>query len=1068
MKRSNQLMFGMLGVLVVTGTGLARGTAAPGASPGATPSKAAARQGVSPPHAIDFKRDIRPILVSRCYACHGPKQQQSGLRLDTRMRAFQGGDHGLSIVPGKSAESELIRRVTAADPKLRMPPGPALPAAEIARLKAWIDAGASWPEEGGPGAGAQERVDHWAFRPVMRPPLPKVRQQGWAINPIDAFVLAKLEARGLKPSPPADRVTLIRRLSLDLIGLPPTPEEVDAFVTDTRPGAYERVVDRLLASPHFGERWARYWLDQARYADSNGYTIDSARSIWKYRDWVIEALNRDLPFDQFTIEQLAGDLLPNATQDQIIATGFHRNTLFNEEGGTDREQFRVEAVVDRVGTTGSVFLGLTVGCAQCHTHKYDPITQREYYQLFAFFNNADEPKLELPTPEQAEAQRQLAAEVARAQKALAAFDRELPKHQRAWDERITGGVRNGWKPLVADRVGSTGGATLTRLDDGSVLVGGAIPSHDSYTVRASAPVGPIAAIRLEALTHASIPGSGPGLTPHGNFVLNEFELTVGPEERKVVFSSATADHAQNNFPVTGAIDGDPKTGWGVYAPNAHVDRTAVFTLREPLELTPGTPLTFTLRHLYSGERYSIGRFRLSVAPKVSEGQTPALPARTRQLLAIPTEKRTPMEREELAAEFKRLDPERARLSGVVTNLQAQQKKLAASITSTLVMKERPTPRESYVMIRGDFLRKGPAVEPGVPAFLPPLPHDIEKPNRLHFARWLVSAENPLTPRVTVNRIWQQHFGIGLVETENDFGTQGTPPSHPELLDYLASVFSTHPERTRERETGGKKVANAQPGARLSHSFGDAGLGWSLKQLHRLIVTSAAYRQSSRVRPELQQVDPANRLLARMPRLRLEAESIRDVALAASGLLSRKIGGPSVFPPQPAGLDAFTQSKKNWKASEGEDRYRRGLYTFAWRSSPYAFFATLDAPNGNVTCTRRARSTTPLSALMLANDQALFEMAQGMAVRLLKEGPPAETDRIRWIFRRCLAREPSAGEAARLQAYYRSQLGSFTAGADDAAKVAPKDRPGETSAAEAAAWTSVARVLMNLDEFITRE
>lgn len=1028
----------MLATALVSAGGVGAGLAAPSQPPAKPrPAPAAAPPAIASA-SLDFKQQIQPLLTARCVACHGAKNGQSGLRLDRKTLAFQGGDSGPAIVPGKSGESELFRRITSTDPKHRMPPGAPLPPAEIARLKAWIDAGAAWPDDPASPTGTREASGHWSFRPIMRPPLPKVKNPKWAIHPVDGFILARLEAKGLRPSPPADRPTLIRRASLDLIGLPPTPEEVDAFVADQQPGAYERVVDHLLASPHYGERWGRFWLDQARYADSNGYTIDSARQIWKYRDWVIDALNRDLPFDQFTIEQIAGDMLPNATQDQIIATGFHRNTLFNEEGGTDREQFRVESVVDRVATTGSVFLGLTVGCAQCHTHKYDPITQREYYQLYAFLNNADEPKLDLPTPAQTAELKEIRASLAIAQKTLADYDREAAKRPQTVPATAAGAA---WNELEATSLASRGGATLTRLADRSVLVTGEIPANDSYTVSVTAPGGPIRAIRLEALTHESIPGTGPGLTAHGNFVLNEFELTAGPDNQRVTFASATADYAQKTYPVEGAIDGDPKTGWGVSAPNCHIDRQAVFTLKEPLLLPAGTRLTFTLRHLYNGQRYSLGRFRLATTATVAAAAPAAQSPELMKALATAAEKRTAEQKALVAAEVRKADPERARLNATVEQLQAREKKLVASLASTLVMRERETPRETTVMIRGDFLRKGAVVQPGVPAVLPPLPHDVEKPNRLHFARWLVSRENPLTPRVTVNRIWQQHFGIGLVETENDFGKQGTPPSHPELLDYLASTF-----------------ANPSP----------QGLDWSLKKLHRLIVTSATYRQSSKMRPELREVDPSNRLLARMPRMRLEAESVRDVALAASGLLSRKIGGPSVFPPQPAGLDAFTQSKKNWTASQGEDRYRRGLYTFMWRSSPYAFFATLDAPNGNVTCTRRARSTTPLSALMLANDQSIFEMAQGLAVRILKEGPPSDSDRIRWAFRRCLSREPSTVESGRLLDYYRSQAASFTTGSADAAKVAPKDRPQEVPVAEAAAWTSVARVLLNLDEFITRE
>jgi mono/diheme cytochrome c family protein/ribosomal protein L29 len=843
---------------------------------------------------MDFVRDIRPIFAAKCYACHGPDRQMGGLRLHRAADGLAGGDSGPVIVPGKSAESRLVHLVAGLVENRVMPPaGPRLTSQQVGVLRAWIDQGASWPDTADTAA---PQSTHWAFRPIKPPSLPKVRNQAWVINPIDVFILARLEQKGLRPSPPADRVTLIRRASLDLTGLPPTPEEVDAFISDRQPGAYERVVDRLLASPHYGEKWGRHWLDQARYADSNGYTIDGPRQMWMYRDWVINALNQDMPFDQFTIQQLAGDLLweevrkqgnraavqgngemgkwgnggngkaaissfphfpissgtpsPVSYPDVVVATGFHRNTLINEEGGTDQEQFRVEAVADRVSTTGSVWLGLTVGCAQCHSHKFDPISQREYYRLFAFFNNADEPTVTFPTPEQTRQQEELKAQLAAARKELADYDQA----QKA--KGVT-------QPAKSDAV-------------------------------------------------------------------------------------------------------------------------------------------------------------------------------------------------------------RVRLAARVTELQARDKDLARAIPSAMVMKERETPRVTNVHLRGDFLRKGAVVEPGVPGVLPPLPAEVKRPTRLDLARWLVDPRNPLTPRVIVNRIWQQHFGHGLVETENDFGTQGTPPTHPELLDWLASYFvagvrgqAGYP--LRGWRVGGKPVSSPSP---IPHPPSPSG-AWSLKNLHRLIVTSATYRQSSAI-PNPQLLDPQNKLLGRQNRLRLEAEVIRDAALAASGLLSRKMGGPSVFPPQPAGTDAFTQVKKNWKVSEGEDRYRRGVYTWRWRSSPYALFAAFDAPDGNVTCTRRVSSNTPLQSLMLANDEGFFEMAQGLASRVMREATTSDEERLRSAFRRCLSREPSPAEAARVLEYYRSQVSQFEGAPQAAEAAAPKNRPEGMDAAHAAAWTAVARVLMNLDEFITRE
>jgi mono/diheme cytochrome c family protein len=726
--------------------------------------------------AVDYARDVQPILTRVCAGCHGPEKQRGGLRLDTAESLRAGGDSGPPVVPGDSSKSRLYHAITGTNEVAVMPPKePRLTAAEVGRIKAWIDQGAKFPADEKGGAAAP-KVAHWSFQPVKRPAVPEVRDPRSAIrNPIDAFIRARLEKEGLKPSPEADRVTLLRRLALDLTGLPPTPEETDAFVKDRRPDAYERQVDRLLASPHYGERWGRHWLDLARYADSNGYSIDSPRTIWPYRDWVINAFNRDLPFDQFTVEQLAGDLLPDATPDQKVATGFHRNTQINEEGGIDPEQFRVEAVIDRVNTTGAVWMGLTVACCQCHSHKYDPITQREYYQLFAFFNNQDEPNLPL------------------------------------------GGLNTG------------------------------VPSRKGLT--------------------------------------------------------------------------------------------------------------------------------------------------------------------------------------------------------TMVLRERDTPRETHVLKGGDFTRPGVKVGPGTPAVLPPLQaHGLQSVGltRLDLARWLVRPDHPLTARVLVNRVWGQCFGVGLVETENDFGTRGTPPSHPELLDWLAAEFVRR--------------------------------GWSLKALHRLIVTSATYRQSSSARPDLETIDPRNRLLARQARLRLEAEVVRDVALAASGLLDRRVGGPSVFPPQPEGVSQFTQVKRAWKPNEDSGRYRRGMYTHFWRSAPHPALTVFDAPDAGTACTRRSRSNTPLQALTLLNDAGFAEYAYGLAARALRDGQMTAGDQVRHGFRLCFGREPSEAEAKRLVAFLTKQQTYYAAHPVEADRLLGGGGPAGKSLAELAdapadrkaGLVLLARVLLNLDEFITRE
>jgi hypothetical protein len=770
--------------------------------------------------AIDFNRDIRPILSDNCVSCHGPdkEKRKAGLRLDEEAGSraeLKSGNR--AIVPGKLEESALVARITTTDEDDVMPPRKSnkkLTAAQIEKLKAWI-------------AGGAKYAQHWAFVKPERPSLPDVKRKEWVRNPIDVFVLARLEKEGIAPSAEADARTLLRRASLDVTGLPPKVEEVERLVRkfvgdpstlhpgglkkasrtlggalgERRPTSWEEVVEDLLASPHYGERWGRHWLDMARYADSNGYSIDAPRTIWKYRDWVIDAFNEDMPFDQFTIEQLAGDLLPNATAEQKIATGFHRNTQINEEGGIDKEQFRIESVVDRVNTTGSAWLGLTLGCAQCHDHKFDPITQKEYYEMFAFLNNQDEPNLALGTEEDS---------------------KKLEEH---------------------------------------------------------------------------------------NAKIKELEDQIREQEK------------------------------------------------------------------------DLAQF------------TNAVKKATAQL--------------------------------------AKLKKTTPKVTSTMVLAERKEPRESYIHIKGDFTRKGEVVGPGVLKAVLPLkvpeirpgtgtrdrdPKTLELPSvktsRLHLARWLVDRENPLTARVLVNRIWMHYFGRGLVETENDFGSQGTPPTHPELLDWLAVELMEN--------------------------------GWSQKHIHRLILNSATYRQSSNARPDLMNVDANNYLLARQNRIRLDAEVVRDVGLAASGLFADKIGGPSVFPPQPEGVMNLGQSRREWKASEGADRYRRGMYTFFWRATPHPSLTVFDAPDALSACTRRARSNTPLQSLTLLNDRAQYEFAEALAQRLVGEEKSNEA-RIRRGFEYCLSRTPTEEEQARVEKLLATS--------------------GEP---EKEAWTVVARVLLNLDETITRE
>ena len=996
---------------------------------------------------IDYRKDIRPVLNRHCISCHGEETHESGLRLDFGSLILQGGDRGTAVVPGKPDKSLLYLALSGQGDVEQMPfELPKLSAEKIVLIRKWIEQGAKLPQEDRPVSG-QRHSDHWAFQPIIRHPLPQPKiQRNWPRNAIDWFVLAKMESAGLTPSVEADRSTLIRRVYLDLLGELPSPSEVNEFVNDDGADAYGRLVDRLLMLPAYGERWGRHWLDIARYADSNGFTIDGPRSIWPYRDWVINALNRDLPFDQFVIDQLAGDLLPNATRDQIVATGFHRNTLINQEGGTDQEQFRVESVVDRVNTTGAAFLGLTIGCAQCHAHKYDPISQREFYRMFAVFNNCDEPTIPLPNETQAQNQTRVKEELAEVAEALRKHDASRAAGQPDWENRLASVAPVNWIPVAPVEAVSTAGATLNKIDEYSLLVGGNgnVPAQDVFTVVANVTQPRISAVRLESLTNPLLPKMGPGWAANGNFVLSEFELTArigtaeNAEPQKIPFASAETDWQQEGHGIDLAIDGDPGSGWainGLKKSSINVNHEGIFVLKEPIVTDQPVRLTFTLRHASKSAKYLIGSFRLSVTG--SAGTAGPVPARIQAALTEVRETRDAADQEFLAAAYGRSDVSRRPLVARQTKLKSEEGSLKNDIPTTMVMRERQSPRATHIHIRGNFLEKGAQVQPGVPAILPPiLSETTGLVNRLDFARWLFSSEHPLTSRVTVNRFWQRLFGYGMVETENDFGTQGDRPSHPQLLDWLSSEFMR--------------------------------LGWSQKQLHRLIVTSATYRQSSHVTPVLYEQDPRNRLLARQSRIRLEAESVRDIALSASGLLSRKMLGPGVYPPQPKGIYVVTQVAKQWPESQGEDRYRRGVYTYFWRSSPYPMLPTFDAPDANGTCTRRNRSNTPLQALTLANDASFMEFARGLSDRILRDAPDYDEGRIRFVFQTALTRPPSPQEKRLLQKFVSQQRRLFQADEKAAAAAASSNRPESSSVVDSATWTALARVVLNLDEFITRE
>ncbi|MEO2028741.1 MAG: PSD1 and planctomycete cytochrome C domain-containing protein [Fuerstiella sp.] len=967
---------------------------------------------------IDFNRDVRPILSNHCFACHGPdaEQRQADLRLDQRSSAIATTDDVAAIVPGNAAISGLVERITSRDEDVLMPPlesGERLSDEHVAILKRWIDQGATYAK-------------HWSFEPINRPGTPDVVPSDWPKNAVDAFILARLNAAGIEPSTEADEATLIRRVYLDLLGLLPSIEQVDAFVSDTEPRAYERMVDEVLQSQHFGERWGRHWLDQARYADSHGYTNDNERSIWLYRDWVIAAFNRDLPFDQFTTEQLAGDLLDNPTLAQKVATGFHRNTLINSEGGTKADQFRDEQVKDRTDTTGLVWMGLTVGCAKCHSHKFDPVSQAEYYQLYAFFNstvdrNSVTPTVQVPSVTQT---RQL-DELAKLKASLSgqlASDTDVDRRQENWEKDIaikakdaTAETDDGmlWQVLPLSGK-STTETTLKSLDDRSLLAMGPTADVEEYHSTARSPLTKIRSVRLEVLTDDSLPQKGPGRAGSGNFVLSEFWFRTG-DGRELRFARAGAEHSQAGYDVAKAIDGKGDTGWAINgAPEGtpNLNRTAWFVLPETLEVEEDHALTFKMQ--FTRKMFSLGRYRLSISSDEWVDRPGVI--QLARLIAVAPDQRSTEQKAKLRKAFVQSDPELADIDRQLTETTKKFDAIKRAIPTTMIFQELEKPRQAYLQVRGDFLRPGENVQPDVPGVLPGLPSADRQLNRLDLAKWLLSKEHPLTARVRMNRIWMRLFGRGLVETENDFGTQGTLPSHPELLDWLAAEFMQQ--------------------------------GWSTKAMLRLLMTSAAYRQSSRTRPDLASIDPQNRLLARQSRLRVEAEIIRDLALAVSGKLSQKIGGPGVYPPQPDGVYAFTQRKKNWKTSQDEDRFRRGMYTFFYRSAPYPMLSTFDVPKFNQVCTSRDRSNTPLQSLTLANSEALFELAEIFGQRIIAEGGDSDPDRLQFAFRTSFARHPMAAEVARLQVYTQNVRKRFSE--------------------EDKVWTAVARVIMNLDEFVTRE
>lgn len=1191
----------------------------------------------------DYGRDVRPILSQYCFKCHGPDEtkREAEMRLDLREEATRAASSGeRPIVPTEPASSELIRRIRTDDPDLRMPPASTklqLSKEQKETLRAWIAAGA-------------EYSPHWSFVAPRRPVVPNVRHADWTRGAIDRFIVASLEAEKLSPSPEADRHSLVRRVSLDLIGLPPSIEEAEEFVADRSPDAYEKLVDRLLASPHYGERWARRWLDLARYADTNCYEKDRQRSVWPYRDWVINALNSNLPFDQFTVEQLAGDMLPGATEDQRIATGFHRNTMLNEEGGIDPLEFRFHAMTDRVATTSTVWMGLTLGCAQCHTHKYDPITHRDYYSMFALLNNADEPEMDVSRAD-------ISARRVDLEQRIALMQEELPSRFPPPDEFVWTAA----KPVSAK---SLNGAQLSIDDEAAVFASGPNPETDIYEVAIDSDLNDVVSVRLETLVDSRLPSQGPGRTPHGNFVLSEFTATAGQKDggtapQSLKFVRATADFSQDNFPVEKSIDGEINAGgWAIHGPGEwHVNRVAVFVLEKPAGAA-GQSTRWTIRiDQKFGKQHTIGKFRISLGrrdpiqsasdsnrrsmhfnrkfvdclkrerdravawtrlkPLSATSNLPLLTIEPDDSIfasgdmskhdtydvsfevpdATPTDRTAaqgdwtalriealpddrlpkkgpgrvyyegpfgdfflseirlkangqivpltgasqsfanggntaamaldgnqqtgwsisggqgkshvavfrfvqpvarnskfdltllceryyaaglgrfrvsvtddarpveassfPLDLEPVLLAIRDTDLQGAADASVITRFEtlvphfcetavelANERQSITKLRSqlpefptTLVFQERPAnnPRVTRRHQRGEFLQPKEIVEPAMVAALPSLPAD-QPANRLTFARWLVSADNPLAGRVTANREWAAFFGRGLVRTLEDFGSQGASPTHPELLDWLAV------------ELGDTKQSPPR------------GTGWDIKRLHRLITTSSTYRQASRTTPELLVKDPHNELLARGTRLRLEAEIVRDTALAASGLLSHKLRGPSVFPVQPPNVTTEgTYGGLAWNVSPGEDRYRRTLYTFSKRTAPFAMSLTFDAPSGEACIARREVTNTPLQALTLLNDAVFVEAAQALGREFAAHEGPNDAS-LRVLFQRCLTRPPSAEELELMTRFFDEQRSRIQKNELDAAALAGA---GGDNVIDRAAWTIVARAILNLDEAVTR-
>ena len=1018
-----------------------------------------------PAKKINFNADIRSILSDNCFLCHGPAEEtrEADLRLDQLDFAVAVGG---AIVAHDASASKVIDRITSDDPDLVMPPpetGKTLSSDQVNLLKQWIDEGAEYEA-------------HWAFETPVRPDVPQIKSS-WPRNAIDQFVLRKLNEKGLTPSAEATDRQLLRRLSLDLKGLPPTAAAITAMglVSANKQGSsftLNQFTEATLNSSAFAEHWARWWLDAARYADSDGYEKDKPREVWFYRDWVINAMNSNMPYDQFVIQQIAGDLLPNASQSQIVATGFLRNSMVNEEGGADPEQFRVEGMFDRMDAIGKSMLGLTTQCAQCHTHKYDPLSHSEYYQMFAALNDFHEAIMTVYTPEEMKLRRNLLSSIESVNQSLKTASPDWQRQMGNWQRDVLE-RRPEWQVLVP-----TGrpfeGQKFRPLPDGSIISESYAPTKSLSTFTLTTNLEGVTAFRLEALTHPQLPHNGPGRSVFGTGAVTEFEVDIAPAAEhwkytrlKFVKAAASVNPEESRLPpmyrdrnpekddrITGpiefAIDGSLKTAWttDIGPGRRNVDHQAVFVLDKPVDFKGDVVVSIRPVMKHGGwnsddnQNYLLGRYRFSVT-KSADADTDVIPESVRAILAVPANRRSPEEQEIAFRSWVTHQPELAKFNQQIDALWKQH----PAGHSQLVAQALPEPRKSFVYARGNFLSPTEEVTAGVPRVLGRLPESKE-PDRLKFARWVVSKQNPTAARAIVNRIWQAYFGIGLVETPEDLGYQSAPPSHPDLLDWLAVELMDH--------------------------------DWNLKHIHRLIVSSATYRQSSTVSKQLQEVDPYNRLLSRGSRFRVNAEVVRDLALSVSGLLNDSVGGPSVYPETPLFLfqPPASYGPKIWNTSTGENAFRRSLYVHAYRSVPYPPLQMFDAPNADASCVRRSRSNTPLQALTVLNEAQFVECARVFASRILRDVTTSDEERIVYAFELCTCRKPAPTEVSVLMDLLKESRNRIASGELDAesmmATEVEKTASGDADAAskkslqEIAAWFTVARALLNLDETITRE